>query len=413
MYDLLQMYEVHQAYRKAIAENVMKSRPLNISEIKENYLVRDAFRYLGAFTPEVIIKQSDIQYKKEQYSRTEEIVRLIGKRCSKEHLKKVTIVFDSTDKNANDFRTEIPESLLAIESLSIAGTYICKEVKCDEFLQAFKGRKLLSITLKNMDSPEKLLKNLNTEALRELSIESCILRCAEFWPAFFQKGIPSLESLTWINANARGPLTIDSIDMAKVFPGLKRLHLDERNLKVTKLPNLKRLDLYNLEIFSGESLGFATLLKDSASSIEELTIINPQWCRSPTDEVKSLWSKVMRLAVNLRTVKIDCGSMDARNFINLIDQIPQMTSIHLITSQSVCQDHIKSFVKRADIRSIKIQASIYFSKLVFDSLVEYRRTWHNDSPPIDIYLRQNDLRFAKRAEDYNTKSKYIRLRQLD
>lgn len=89
----------------------MKDRPLDISEISNNYQTRDAFRHLGGFTSEVIIRQSDIQYKKEELSRTEEIVRLIGKRCSNGFLKKVTIMFDSKDKNANAFRTEMLENL--------------------------------------------------------------------------------------------------------------------------------------------------------------------------------------------------------------------------------------------------------------------------------------------------------------
>lgn len=407
LYDLLQMYEVHQAYQKVIAEDVMKNRPLNISEIKENYLIRNALRYLGGFTPEVIIKQSDIQYKKEELSRTEEIVRLIGKRCSKEHLKKVTIVFDSTDKNANDFRTEMPESMLAIESLTIQGANKRREVKCDEFLQAYKERKSFSITLKNMDSPEKLLKNLNIDELRELSIENCRLRCAEFWPEFFRKGIPSLESLTWIDAFACGTLSIDSVDIAKAFPSLKRLHLDMHHLKVTKLPNLKRLDLQNLDVFNAESLGFVTVLKDSISSIEEFSIIKPtRWSRED-DKVKSLWSTVMRLAVNLRSVKMDCGPM-VRLFIYLIEQIPHLTSIHLIGS-SISQDHIKSFVKRADIRSITIEPAIYFSDHTLNLLEKYRREWHNDSPPINIYLRAKDLRYFR----CHTGTGYIRILLLD
>lgn len=44
LYDLLQMFEVHSAYQKAIAEIVMKDRPLNIPEISKHYQTRDALR---------------------------------------------------------------------------------------------------------------------------------------------------------------------------------------------------------------------------------------------------------------------------------------------------------------------------------------------------------------------------------
>lgn len=419
LYDLLQMYEVHEAYQKSIAEDVMKQRALNISEISANYDVRDAFKYLGAFTPEVIIKQSDIQYKDDQYSCTEEIIRLIDKRCSKGHLKKVTIVFDSHETNANDFRTEMPESVLAIESLTIDGITMQKDVKCDAFLQAFKAKKWLSITLKNMDSPENCLKVLNYDGVHELSIVNCNLRCGQFWTEFFQKRIGSLESLTWDNVLARGSLTIGPVDMTEVFPALKRLHLDARCLEFSKFVNLQRLDLHKLDMFGGGTFRVTNPLLNSVTSIEELSIIKPQRSQS-FDAIKSIWLRMMKLMVNLRKVKIDYVNMSGGDFVQLVEQIPRVSEIHLIGTAVLPQKHIQSLVKMANLRSLKLQVPIKSSEKMFRSLATYRKEWHNNSLPIDIYILEPNIAFLERLRlevanhGYNndTKINHIRLHSL-
>lgn len=424
LFDLLQMYEVHGAKKKSmvqrvIAEDIMKNRPLDISEISANYQTRDALRHLGEYTPEVIIKQSDIKYKKDELSRTEEIVRLVGKRCANGHLKKFTIVFDSKDKDANAFRTEMPESLLAIEALTIGGKRWNQNLNCDEFLGAFKDRKLQSIALKNMGNPEHLLKNLNMDALRELSLDnfSC---CKDFWTEFFQKGIPTLESLAWDDTNpnrirygrATNDQIIENVDIAKAFPALQHLQLNASRLKITTLPNVKRLALHSMEIFELKSLDFVKLLTDSVGSLEELSIVKPQWgCTADSDDVQLLWAKVMRLAANLRKVEFECSPLGARDFISMIEQAPHLTHIHLIASYGISQNDIKQFVKRADLRCLKLQAPVYFSNPTFASLVKYRKSWHDS--PIDIFVRKRYIFVAKQTRDDIKNSKYIRLHALD
>lgn len=201
LYDLLQVYEAHSEYQNIIAQDVMKVRPLNISDISAHYQTRDAFHHLGGFTPEVLIKQSDIHYKKESISCTEEIVRLIGKRCGNGHLKTLAIVFDSREKDANKFRVDLPEALRGIQTLGVAGKKWNKTLNCDEFAEAFRGQRLESITLYNLANPDRLLKFLDTTALRELILEN--FKCAdiEFWNEFFRVGVPTLQTFVWGDEN--------------------------------------------------------------------------------------------------------------------------------------------------------------------------------------------------------------------
>lgn len=418
LYDLLQMYEVHEAYQKVITENVMKNRCLDISSISQNYDVRHAFKYLGKFTPEIIIKQSDIQYKREDYSYIEEIVRLIGKRCTNGYLKKVTIDLDAKEKGANDFRTEMPNVLLNIDSLTIGGgAGSTKEVKCDKFLDALKnGHKLSSIKLKNMRNPAALLKILNVKELRELSIEFCFVSCTEFWPNFFENGMSTLESLSWIDSYEIGPLEIGSVDLAKAFPALKRLRLGGKDdtLTVSTLPKLTYLELHAQDIFGDGLLPLVTALKNSGNSIEEFSFIRCQGRsnrQASSVEVKTLWSEVMLLSANLRTIKIKhFNANDNTDYIHLIEQIPNVANIQLIGTQNVTHNEVESLVKKSGIRSITIRAD--FDARFYNKLVSYRQIGFKNSPPIVIYMcciEHYFNRLKQEIDDYDTKSNYIRL----
>lgn len=427
------MYEAHERYRKVIAEDVMKNRPLNISRISQNYDVHHAFKYLGAHTPEVIIKQSDIQYKRDKYSNIEEIVRLIGKRCSNGNLKKVTITFDAKETGANTFRTEMPNVLLNIESLTIVGPMGSsnrrkKAVHCDEFLVALKGHKWSSLTLKNMKDPETLLKFVNVAELRKLSIEKCQVSSTEFWPDFFKNGVPALESLSWIDTFKSGVCRIDPVDFAKAFPGLKRLRLGGKygSLNVSTLPKLTSLELREVVIFSGDLLPIVTALQNSNNSIEELSFIRSNSWSS--GEIRSSWSKLMQMCTNLHTIKFDHHkyySCDWANCIHFIEQIPNVANVELVAKPMVTQGQVVSLVKKSKMRSIKIRspdhcysyfrAPFQLTYTFYNKLVNYRKTWLSDLPPIAMYMDidATHMEVLKRnIGDYNTKSNHIRLHRL-
>lgn len=423
LYDLLQMYEAHPAYQKVIAEDVMKNRALNISEFSENYDVRQALIFLGGFTPEIIIKQSDIQYKEDEYSYMEEIVRLIGQRCSKGNLKKVTIVLDSHEKNANAFRMEIPDVMLSIESLTIEGGANTKKVKCDDFLEALAGHKLSSLTLKWLKHPESHLKILNSEesALRELSIENCTMNHAEFWPEFFEKGIPTLESFTWTNPK-RYCTPIKTVDIAKAFPGLKRLRLDvsrKCSLTIGKLPpNLESVELCGLAVFDHDTLDILAALKDSASSIEELSIESARNI-NPSHKVKSSWREFLRQLTNVRTINFDRSPLDGTdwsNYVHMIELMPSVSTVTLKGNAKISKTHVKTLVQMPCITSIKFQVRVNFSQSLYDLLVTHRTEWHHDSPPLVIHF--DSIRYwypnfgwalVRSINDYKTKAHRIRI----
>lgn len=275
-----------------------------------------------------------------------------------------------------------------------------------------------------MEDPEHCLTLLNWKEseLRELSIENCSLICATFWSAFFENGIPTLESLTWMNGNPFKSLSIGQLDFATAFPALKRLRLSVGGrycLKIGKLPpNLKYLELSGLPVFDRETADTLAALTDSASSIEELSI-DAARCTNPSNEVKSLWGQLMRRFTNLRAITIERGHYDSTDwgsYVYLIEQIPNVSAVKLIGNSSLSQSHIKSIVKKPNISSIEFQVAVIFNTRLYDSMVSHREEWHHDSPPLVIRIdcaRINSNQYygniVPRITDYSTKSKRIRL----
>lgn len=201
-----------------------------------------------------------------------------------------------------------------------------------------------------------------------------------FWTDFFQNGIPSLKSLSWsIPTKHHQTIIDDEVDMIGIFPSLKRLNFDARTFQPVNLPNLTHLAIHNMAIFDCDSVNFV-------DSLEELTIIKPKPGRSTPGGITTMWSKAMRSAVNLRSIKIDSSPSDVQDFIHLIDQIPKLTSIHLITAKGLVQSQLMSFIKRQELRRIKIEDNISVSPLGVSKMEVYRKRFHADSDPIDIYL---------------------------
>lgn len=391
----------------------MFNRPLNISEISKIGSVRDAFMMLGPMTSEVIVKQSDIQHKNDRRNSIEEIVRLIGKGCSRDYLKKLTIVFDLNGDDENEFRTAIPDAMLAIESMTIEGVSRSKLINCKAFLQAFSKFDLQSITLKNMEFPQICLQQLNFNGLCELTMIDCggFGTCTSYWENFFAKSIPSLKSFTCINCNLTSP---NAFDFAKAFPALKQFHFGPFFIEISKLPKLQHLCIESPFIFGDKAL---KLMKSVAEigSVEELEIDRRYNFHVEANKAaKSAMPKVMERLKKLCSLKIHNGARDWTNVVILVKKIPQLATIHLIGEKPIPRHAIRAFIEMEEVRTIKLDVPLpNFNAELYDSLVQYHTEWHYDSPSIDIYMSQALLDGLKpQIANYSTKSNRIQLLQL-
>lgn len=171
LYDVFQIGELDINYQRIIGVHIISKRTLDISEISKHYPVRDVFRHYGEFVTALSIKESDIQYKSEDYTYAEEIFRLIKKRCVPSRLKTVTICFDKDDRK--------------------------REINASRFLDVFAELESLVVTRKTQsyrtgrDKPlEKLLGKLlvNCRNLRSLKL-------VELWDHFDFLMLPELRDL--------------------------------------------------------------------------------------------------------------------------------------------------------------------------------------------------------------------------
>lgn len=209
MYDLLQMYDAGDDFKQIIEEDIMPTRVLDMSTISKHYSVRHAFKKLGKFAADVVIRESDIQWKDEKLTHIEEIIRLIGKRCSPNHLKNVTILFDIYERpphvaHSHKFRTEIPDCLKSLTSLTLLQDGWTNRHRTKSFDKCLETlligcKELKTLKLQRITTNGKCLSALNSIELSELTIENCFFTESTFWTAFIQMGIPSLKSFAWEN----------------------------------------------------------------------------------------------------------------------------------------------------------------------------------------------------------------------
>lgn len=400
-YDLLQMYDADETnrYRNIIAEKVMPNRELNLSEISKRYSVRHAFKKLGRFAPFVEIKQSDIQWKDDQFTVIEEILRLIGKRCSSEHLKKVTIIFDEPRrKSPINFCPYIPDSMRSIETLTIiqVGTR-----KCENFLRSLQFMQMQSLTLKYIDTRGQFLNVLDVSKLSELSIDRCCFRDALCLDAFFRKGIPTLKTLKW-NTFVYGLTNMGRYNLANMFPALERLVMDDPfDLMALELPTLKFVDL-RVRFSSPQTMWTMFWLSKQKKSLEELSIRftfdHMYRHREPEGGYMYLWLATMKVLINLRSIKIQCDGLKWNDVIRIVQACPQISEVHLIGKQPLLQAHIRLLALMPQMRCLKFDAPMKtFNVRFYNALLNHRKRQCRDSPTLNVHLASATLGDLKRT----------------
>ena len=419
-----------------IGEEIMPSRVLYIWGISKHYSVRHAFKHFGRFVPEIVIHQSDIQWKDDELSEIEEIFRLIAKRCSDGKLKRLTIGFDMEDKETYEFRTEMPECFKTLESLTII-KFKTRPINFDHCLESLLASctGLTSLTVNGIKSNGQFLTALNSTRLEELKLDECHLTESTFWLEFIQNEIPSLKSFGW------NQLVIDGLELweeifvhiSTAFRNLDELSFDAMSVSMAKFIAFAKLPQNPLKI-----LHFKCALHDNHVPValselwylRELHIeIGGSWrpftpCRSwrswfrvlPADIEPISWEMAMQYLTELQIIKI--RSTDYLNwdiFINMVTNLVNVRRVDFIGHRPMLQKNIKKIVSgspKMETLKLKVLTKSITPKF-YNTLVRDRNLWHRNSPRLCIYMDAISVDTLKKTiSDNAEKAKSISIRPL-
>ncbi|XP_055310580.1 uncharacterized protein LOC129573690 [Sitodiplosis mosellana] len=420
LYDLLQMSDEDTRIEQIIAEKIMPSRVLNISKIRNHYSIRHAFKHFGEHVRELVVKQSDIQWKDDKLSEIEEIIRLIGKRCSDGKLKKLSISFDMNDIKSSEFRTQVPECFKAIESLTIihASRRSANFDHCLEtLLTSCTGLK--SLTLNRIGSNGKFLTALNAIKLQQLTIDDCYLTESKFWLEFVQKGIPSLEFFGWDNLHVYGLQFREEafVHISTAFPCLGDLSFDAASVSMEKFITFAQLPGNPLNVLQ---------LKCSWHDYRVPTALPHLWYlqqlhiefhdrSNPIDEEQNTaWKYAMKSLTTLKIIKMQSSQyrFGWDTFIDLVANLPNVQLVHFQGKGQFLHKHIENIVSCSpQILGLKLDVPIKaFTPKLYNTLVRDRTRWYRKSPKLYIFMDAQKVSSLKKSVgDYATKANCISL----
>lgn len=433
LFGLLQVCEVNERFEWIIAQNIMISRKLNISEISKHYSVRHAFKKFGRFVPELMIKQSDIQWKNDEYSEIEEIARLVGKRCTCGNLKELTITFDLPNVSTCQFRNNVPDFFKSLESLTVIqcippldGIDDC----LNTLLTGCTG--LRSLTLEKIQSNGKFLTALNSLKLEELSIDACVFT-ESTWLEFIEMGgIPSLKSLIWQKVSISGSAfrkdVFHHINIA--FPNIREMSIESGQIPSVTCPTF---DMFTkLKVLRAKCSWHNTdILKvfESMEHLEELYLAihdrrerpyrrRYYYYRDPVytgyEVQTSDWENAMKGLKNLR--RIEVLSVNHRlswdDITKLLVASPNVKEVYLTGIRPLLQKNIESVVSispEMHTLSLKVPINSFKPKL-YNALVTGRSLWYRKSPALNIFMdKQKVIEMKRDITGYTTKSNCISL----
>lgn len=119
LFNQLQIGEIDVNYQRIIGEQIISNQTLDVSKIRKNYYTRHLFKQIGEYMTNLVISESDIQYKDDKYTFIGEIFRLIDKRCIVGRLKSITINLNK--QMDQHIVTVVPEVFKEVTSLAIYG----------------------------------------------------------------------------------------------------------------------------------------------------------------------------------------------------------------------------------------------------------------------------------------------------
>lgn len=387
----------------------MKSRVLKISEIRKHYSVRHAFKKFGEFVSEVTVKVSDVQWKDDNLSDIEEIVRLLGKRCSNGNLKKLSITFD---KRSYAFRTKVPDCFKTLESLTIhhMNARSTDFDKClESLLTACTGLK--SLTLHRVGTNGQFLTALNNINLQRLTIDICFFTEKDFWLKFVENGIPSLTSFCCKNLHIFGlQFRDDGIEyIGKAFPNIEYLSLDATDVSMQKFA-LTNVKILHVKCSWNER--FALNAIKQTKSIEELYIE----LGGHINEAETAWKNAMESLNKIRILQFKLSNSIWDKMLKIFQNLPiNVEVLQLKGRRPFSQKNIEVLVSLLrNIHCLRLDVPINsFPPIFYDALVRDRSRRYPKSPQLKMFMNRQKVNSLKpKISDYAIKANCISLHPL-
>lgn len=362
LFDQLQIGEIDVNYQRMIGEQIISNQTLDVSKISNHYYTRHLFKQIGEYMRNLVIYESDIQYKDDQYTFIEEIFRLIDKRCIVGRLQSITIYLNK--KLDQHTITVVPEVFKEIKSLEIFGYANPLNNLLEKVIS--KCSNLRTLKLYNVNSSWNFVKLQQLCMLQSLEIHCCEIPYT-FWATLCDKRIYSqthrLTSLTIKHSR----FTID-------VPEIMELNVFRDNFLMIigmAFPDLKDF------VFVGRHDGKYL----------------QKWC---------IFKNLEKMAINANGMTISIGDINLLNNLRSIEfceytSIPvfeELLKLPLLSELNLKKDEIDF-----DVITAIVAASRYLRVLLlnswkpnitwtfYNSLVIERATRWPDAPPLQMHAR--------------------------
>lgn len=404
LYDLLQLSEIDINYQQIIGEHIIEKRVLDISAVSEHYSTRHAFKQFGAFATELRVRESDIQWKSEQYTYIEEIFRLINKRCIAGRLKSIAIGLDRA--KVSRLVHAIPDAFKEIQSLTIDMRVevrsmvrgkekikrMCIENDFDGLLEILLSNcpKLQSLKLFGEHKNWNFLLHPQVHTLQSLSFEDCYIE-PDRWTEFIEEGVRPTKCLELIKMHIF--LTFDISDyvqkIADAFPNLEKFEFDlpfyTKTDSIVTLVALKKMHSLK-EILYTSYKGQKEFIQ-TVGEVNTIEKLSAPFYFVSLDDIQSL-----KDLPKLRTVEILSTYILNTTLCSEILQLPHLEELSLeayMIDRKVISKFVESLPDR--IRTLKIVNSRITSGF-YSSLVKVRRASLPDAPPLRLHAHFEPLK---------------------
>lgn len=186
LFNQLQIGEIDVNYQRIIGEQIIMNQMLDVSKISKHYYTSHLFKQIGEYMTNLMIFESDIQYKDDKYTFIDEIFRLIEKRCIVGRLKSITIYLDK--KMDQHTVTVVPKVFEEITSLTIHGYSVPFNNLLEKMIS--KCSNLCKLKLYSVNSNWNFLALQQLHMLQSLEIYNCQIPYTH-WATLFDKSIHS------------------------------------------------------------------------------------------------------------------------------------------------------------------------------------------------------------------------------
>lgn len=223
--DLYNMCIANDELEIRVVQNAIQGRVIKFSELSGCCHILDVFRILGPSITKLDIGEKDIQYKERQYSKFDEILRLISTYCPIDTIKHLTLQYYHGTAIKKRFLYGSLPFFRCIESLTIKETdhrctfdcidYFDSNVAFNPSINDFVERivanaiNINSLQLYNLKISGRLFYLNHIRNLKVLFLDGCNVRVPEAFLSYLQE-TSKLRSLSWNNSSLRGMDTSSS-----------------------------------------------------------------------------------------------------------------------------------------------------------------------------------------------------------